>query len=88
MLRIPHFLDICLTEGDEVSLKHLPRYTPFSDTHLCWWLSKPQGLVPAEELDTLIKFYERRVALVRAGVSEECGASINRVTRISELGTT
>jgi hypothetical protein len=27
------------------------------------------------------------VALVRTDVSEECGASINRVTRIGELGT-
>jgi hypothetical protein len=30
----------------------------------------------------------RRVDLVRTDVSEECSASINRVTRIGELGTT
>jgi hypothetical protein len=30
----------------------------------------------------------RRVALVRTGVSEELSTSINRVTRIGELGTT
>jgi hypothetical protein len=30
----------------------------------------------------------RRVTLVRTDVSEELGASINRVTRIGELGTT
>jgi hypothetical protein len=30
----------------------------------------------------------RRVALVRTGVSEELSASIIRVTRIGELGTT
>jgi DNA-binding TFAR19-related protein (PDSD5 family) len=30
----------------------------------------------------------RRVALVRTDVSEECSASIIRVTRIGELGTT
>jgi hypothetical protein len=30
----------------------------------------------------------RRVALVRADVSEECIASIIKMTRISELGTT
>jgi hypothetical protein len=30
----------------------------------------------------------RRVALARTDVSEECSASIMRVTRIGELGTT
>jgi hypothetical protein len=30
----------------------------------------------------------RRVALVRTDVSDELSASINRVTRIGELGTT
>jgi hypothetical protein len=30
----------------------------------------------------------RRVALVRTGVTEECIASIIKVTRISDLGTT
>jgi hypothetical protein len=30
----------------------------------------------------------RRVALLGTDVSEECNASINRVTRIGELGTT
>jgi hypothetical protein len=30
----------------------------------------------------------RRVAIVRTDVSEECSASLIRVTRIGELGTT
>jgi hypothetical protein len=58
MLRIPHFLDIRLTDGGKVvSPTHQPHFTPqkpyffnVSCTHFCQRLSKPQGLVRPEGL--------------------------------------
>jgi hypothetical protein len=55
MLRIPHCLDSRVTDGRKVvSLTHRPRSTPqkhyfsASDTHFCYRLSEPQGLVRPE----------------------------------------
>jgi hypothetical protein len=51
MLRIPHCLDSRLTDGGKVvSLTHGPRstqkhYFSAADTHFCWKLSRPQGLM-------------------------------------------
>jgi hypothetical protein len=60
MLRIPHFLDNRLTDGDEVvSPTHRQRSTPqkhyfsASGTHFCQRLSKPLGLVRPEGLGKL-----------------------------------
>jgi hypothetical protein len=60
MLRIAHFLGNRLTDGGEVvSLTHRPRSTPQKhcssayDTHFCYKLSQPQGLVRLEGLGTL-----------------------------------
>jgi hypothetical protein len=68
MLRLAHYLDNQLIDGGEVvSLKYRPRSTPqkhyfsASDTHFCSRLSKPQGLVRLEGLDTLETFYSLRL---------------------------
>jgi hypothetical protein len=57
MLRIPHFLDNRLIDGNKVvSPTRRPYFTPqkhyfnASGTHFCWWLSKSQGLVRPEGL--------------------------------------
>jgi hypothetical protein len=63
MLRIPHCLDIRLTDGGKVvSPTHPPHFTPqkhyyfyVSGTHFCWRLNKPQGLVRPEGLGTFKK---------------------------------
>jgi hypothetical protein len=60
MLRIAHSLDTRLTNGGKVvSLTLRPRSTPQkhyfsgSDTHFCYRLSKPQGLVRPQGLGKL-----------------------------------
>jgi hypothetical protein len=58
MLRIPHCLDNPLTDGGKVvGPTHQPHFTPqkhyyfyVSGTHVCWRLSKLQGLVRPEGL--------------------------------------
>jgi hypothetical protein len=57
MSRIPYSLESRLTDGGKVvSLTHRPRsthqkhYFSLSDTHFCYKLSKPQGLMRLEGL--------------------------------------
>jgi hypothetical protein len=72
MLRIPHCLDIRLTDGGKVvSPTHRPRSTPqkhyfsASGNNFCYSLSEPQDLVRSEELGKFKKLIHLTGSLTR-----------------------